>query len=785
MTPNRREFLWTMGTAVGASALVPIEQIFWAPQAAEDVGWAPGIEEWIRSACLVCPARCGVTGRVVDGRLVRLIGNPLHPMSRGGVCPRGVAGVQMLYHPERLASPLVRVGERGSGEWRQVSHEEALTRITKRLQGLRDQGRPQALAAVGGYAAGTMQDVWRQFLQAFGSPNYVVDGYGDGTDAVMAAMHGVDRYPSYDLESADMVVSFGAALFESWWSPLQAFTAFGRLGTNGAVHRRFVQVDHRFSRTAAHSDAWVGVKPRTHAVLALGMAYVILRDRLFDEDFLAEHVSGFDDFTDVRGRRRRGFRSLILQRYRTEEASAITGVSVERITEVARAFAMAERPVAVVGSDVTLAPDGLLAAMGVQALNILTGSINRPGGVLFGQDPPLAPLAPVVPDSVSSAGLSSTPVSTAAPPIGAGDPVTRFAEAAAGGGSVEVLMIHGTDPLGTSHRADLWERVLAQTPYVVSFSPFMDETTRYADVVLPDLLPYERWQDAPTPASYPYPVWGLNRPMVAPHEGSKHTGEVIFALARTLGGTVAESLPYDTFEGLLKLRAQGLFEARRGRALASPFDLESQRKQEERGWWLATHDNVDAFWSELVERGGWVDLFHDYADPDNLARTDSGRIDLIPNVVVQAIEAESDGLRLYGHGQRDGDRGDKSFPFRLLPYRVSTLASDTLGLERWMAEQPSVLPDTQWRPWVAIAPVTAQMLELTDGTAVHVVSRRGRYRARVSVSPGVAPLTVSAPYGLRHPDGEAANPLRLLEVSSDPLTGIPSWFTTFVRLEQA
>jgi anaerobic selenocysteine-containing dehydrogenase len=206
MTPTRSEFLWTMGTVAGAFALVPIEQIFWTPEAAVDVGWAPGIEEWIRSACLVCPARCGVTGRVVDGRLVRLIGNPLHPMSRGGVCPRGVAGVQMLYHPERLASPLVRVGERGSGEWRQVSYEEALTRITDRLQDLRDQGRPQALAAVGGYAAGTMHDVWRQFLQAFGSPNYVVDGYGDGTDALMAAMHGVDRYPSYDLESSDMVV---------------------------------------------------------------------------------------------------------------------------------------------------------------------------------------------------------------------------------------------------------------------------------------------------------------------------------------------------------------------------------------------------------------------------------------------------------------------------------------------------------------------------------------------------------------------------------------------------
>ena len=784
MSPNRREFLWTMGTAAGAMALLPLEQVFWSPERPPDLGWSPGIEERIRSACLLCPSRCGITGRVVDGRLVRITGNPLHPMSRGGICPRGVAGVQMLYHPERIGSPLVRSGARGAGSWRPLSHDDALTRLAELLQGIRQEGKPEGLAVLAGYAAGTMDDLWRHFLRAFGSPNYVSDAYADGTDAVMRAMHGIARAPSYDLAGSDMVISFGAPLFESWWSPVQAYAAFARPGLNGSAARTFVQVDHRFSRTAAFADDWVGVKPGTHAVLALGLAYVILRDRLFDEAFVRAHVSGFEDFRDARGRRRPGYRSLVLQRYRTEEVSAVTGVSVERITDLARSLASSERPVAVVGSDVTMAPDGLPAAMAVHSLNVILGSVNCPGGVLIGEDPPLAPLPATRLDAVARTGLRSPPIIAEAPPLGRGDAAMRFAEAVTSGGPApEILLIHGANPLVGSPRSDLWLEALEKIPHVVSFSPFMDETTRGADLVIPDLLPWERWQDAPSPPSYPYPAWALSQPLVTPAEAGRHTGDVLLDLARRLGGSVAGSLPFQTFEEILQKRARGLFEAERGTVFTTSFDLENERKQEERGWWLGQSKNPDEFWSRLVERGGWVDPFYDYMDPDHLARTRSGRVELLPVTVTRALEANGGDLHLYGHGA-DGEGRDEAYPLRLLPYRVSTLASDTIGLERWMAEQPTVFPDTQWIPWITISPGTAAALDLPENILVSVVSRRGRYRARLKISPGTAPLTVCAPVGLRHPDGEAADPLSILDPETDPLTGVPAWHTTFVRLER-
>jgi anaerobic selenocysteine-containing dehydrogenase len=786
MSVTRRDFVITMGAAAASLALGQARDIIWQAEEEPDLGWTPGLEKRISSACLVCPARCGIEGRVVDGRLVRIVGNPRHPVSRGGVCPRGVAGVQLLYHPERLASPVVRNGPRGSDQWTPVSWEDALLRVSERLRSLRAAGRPEALALLAGYCAGTMEELWRRFLRSFGSPNYVADGYEDGTDSVMALMHGIQRRPGYDLERAGLVVSFGAPLFESWWSPLQAYVAYGRPETGEGRRPRFIHVDTRFSRTAAHAHEWVGVRPGTHAVLALGLAYVLIRDELYDAAFVADHVHGFEDFVDERGRRREGYRSLVMRHYRTEEVSAITGVPVERITSLARTIAESGPAIVVCGWDVMSAPNGLLAGMAVHSLNVLMGNVNRPGGVLFGDDAPLEPLPEPRLDATARAGLAREPLGGGTG-FDAGNGALRFARAVAEDdlGSVDTLLLYYANPLASSPEPDPWRRALEKIPFVVSFSPFLDETTRYADIVLPDLLPYERWQDAPAPASYPYPVWAVARPLVDPAPGGRHTGDAVLAIARKLGGPLAEGLPYESFEALLKARARGLFSARRGMVFGDEFERKRHRQMEERGWWLPAQSDFEAFWDQVIERGGWTDLFYDFTDPGRTARTGSGRIELMPAALVKALDAEGRGRKPYVGVEVGAEPSSRDYPLRLIPYRVSTLASGTLTLERWLAERTVAVPDVYWAPWVEVAPATARELGLADGAMVWVVSPRARYRARLKVYVGAAPGAVCAPYGLRHPDGELANPLRLLEGSEDPLTGLISWSSTFVRLERA
>ncbi len=786
MSQTRREFVWTMGAASAAVALQGVtDGVFWAPEELPEMGWQPGIEKQITSTCMICPARCGIRGRVVDGRLVRITGNRLHPMSRGGLCPRGIAGVQTLYHPQRIAAPMMRTGPRGSGQWQEVPREEAIARVSARLGELRASGRPENLALLAGYCAGTMRDLWHQFMQAFGSPNFVADEYADGTDAIMHLMHGMRRRPGYDLERSDLVLSFGAPLFESWWSPLQAFVAFADPEHSDRRRPHFVQVDTRFSRTAARSHEWVAVRPGTHAVLALGIAYVLIRDELYDRQFVTENVAGFEDFIDEQGQLRAGYRSRVVSNYRTEEVSAITGVPVERIASLAQAFAQGRQPLAVCGEDVTRAPNGLLAGMAVHSLNVLMGSVNRPGTVLFGEEPPLEPLAETVLDSTARAGVQRTPIAGGLPLFGAGSPEVPFAErvAASGEDTVEALLLYYANPLASSVHPDVWRDALGKIPFVVSFSPFLDETTRHADIVLPDLLPYERWQDGPAPLSYPYPVWSVARPLVEPHEGGTHTAEALFAIAKNLGGSVAQSLPHQAFELVLKARARGLYAANRGTLFGSEFEREHHRQMEQRGWWLQTHADFEAFWEGLVERGGWTDLYYDDADPAHLSAMPDGKVHLLPAALLDALQLDE--RRPYIDIAAPASTEEDGYPLQLIPYRLSTLASGTLSLERWLAERPTPFPEVYWHPWVEVNPVTAEELGLHHDGRAWMVSPHGRYEVRIQVFPGTAPGAVTAPYGLRHPDGSLANPLQLLDDSADPLTGLQSWFSTHVRLQLA
>lgn len=790
MMQNRREFLGAAAAAATALAWYQSQDVTWTLEQVSEAGWSPGVESHSVSTCLVCPGRCGIRARVIDGRLVAISGNPLHPVSRGGVCPRGIGAVQMLYHPDRLTTPRARAGSRGNGEWHSITPPEAIAAVVEHLRELRDRDRPQALAVVAGHCPGSMRDLWNHFLRAFGSSNYIPDDHDDGLAAVMELMHGIARRPAYDLERSAHVLSFGAALFDAWWSPLQAYVAFGRPGLprEAQQHPTFVQVDTRFSRTAAYTNAWVGIRPGTYGVLALGIAYVLINEELFDADFVARYVSGFEDYVDASGHTQPGYRSVIQRNYRTEEVSAITGVPVQRIVELAKAFGLNRPSVAVAGADVLRAPDGLLAGLAVHSLNTLVGNINRAGGVMFGVDPPVAALGPPVLDDTARRAVGTLALAGTSPPFGAGDPALRFAKGIASGNTPppDVLFLYYSNPFASSPQPELWRDALARIPFVVDFSPFMDETAAWADLVLPDAMPYERWQDVPQPPSYPYPVFSVAQPMVMAPTGVIHSGEVLLAVARGLGGTVASSMAWPDMESVLKARARGLFAAQRGMTFGDDFERAHLRQMEERGWWLREYDAFDSFWDDLIARGGWTDLFHDEDDPAGLSRRPGGRIDLMPDALQRALDAEARGRRLYVLDvSSEPVETDQEFPLRLIPYRLSTLSSGTLYLEPWLAEQPTVFADRYWRPWVEINPATAAALGFDDQADVWVRSQRGRYRARLKLFAGTAPGTLCAPYGPRHSDGTLANPLQLLDGSTDPLTEMPCWFTSAVRLEPA
>src|SRR5512142_1653955 len=104
--------------------------------------WAPNEVTFVPSTCVLCPAHCGIRARLVDGRLTRIDGNPMHPLSQGGLCAKGRAGLQLLYHPARVKGPMRRVGPPGSDSFQPISWERALDEIAATLRGARGEGAP-------------------------------------------------------------------------------------------------------------------------------------------------------------------------------------------------------------------------------------------------------------------------------------------------------------------------------------------------------------------------------------------------------------------------------------------------------------------------------------------------------------------------------------------------------------------------------------------------------------------------------------------------------------------
>ena len=782
MDIGRRDFVAGLGGFGVGLGLGGVSH--WLPLAPPQVGpdWAPGREQFVPSTCLLCPSHCGIRGRLVDGKLVRIDGNPLHPVSQGGLCPKGYAGIQLLYHPARLKGPLERTGPPGSDQFRPISWPEALDRVTTTLGHLRDRGEAHSVAWLTGHVTGVMDEIPRRFASAYGTPHVLREGYGDGAADVLELMQGIAVPPAFDLGASDLVLSFGAALSEAWWSlPLAARARQGE----GQPRPSWIQVDVRHSRTAARADEWVPIRPGTHGALALGIAYVIVKEGLYEADRIREWVEGMEDWRDERGQQVPGLRTLVLRHGRTEAISERTGVPAERLVRLAKAFGSARRPVALWDQSVAWRNGGFADAMAIHALNVLVGALNRPGGVLVQPAPPVPSFADETPRKAPLAAGNGRASLTAA------DWAARVACEASP--PLEALLLYYANPVASAPDPVSVTRALERVPLVVSFSPFLDESARYAHLVLPDHTYLERWQDAPAPPSVPIRVWGIVQPMVPPLHDTRATGDVVLELAARLGGPLAQQLPWSSLQALVEERGKALVGARMGSPLLPAFRREELGELESRGWWVPHGLSADEYWAAVRESGGWFDPYYDYNDRSAVSQLRGGKVRVFPPKARERIRATQSGLAagFLPVPETPGmDRGDDNYPLQLVPYRVMTLASGGTPLMPWLLENLGILTGDAWETWAEVNPETGRKLGLSSGQRVRIQSEAGELAARLRFYAGAQPGVVNVPYGLHSPVAgwgrlEGANPLHAVGARRDATTGLPDWYSARVRLVPA
>lgn len=801
---SRRTFLQLLGGTAGAAVVAKGQINSKVSDAADDLKrWATPEEVMVPSICQQCPGGCGLMVRTLDGEVAGVAGNQYHPVNRGSVCPKAFGGLQLLYDPNRIKGPLARAGERG--KFRSIGWDEALAMVVSRLSELRAKNLSHTVAILGGQYRGYRDILWRRFAESYGTPNYIrVRCFSPEKPALAHHfMQGVTEPLGYDLADAQFVLSFGAGLLESWLGPVHNSRAFARLRRSSERPRGlFVQVDPRRSPTASKADRWISIVPGTDGILALGIANAMIREGLYDQDFVEQHTFGFEDWLDSSGQQHLGFKNLVLREYGLLTVSASTGVPVKSILEIARNLGTLKPAIVIGERGPVYGADDLHTRMAIHSLNALVGNIGVAGGLRIQGQLPLAPLPTIRQDAAAKQG-------TAQPRIdGAGekqyllvsDAPQRLAERIASGNPypVNALFLFATNPLANHPAKEALATALNKVPFIVSFSPFLDESSAMADLILPDHTYLERWQDDQVTHLAGFTCFSIAPPAAEPLHQTRNSADVLLQFAQALGGPMTENFPWKKFEELLKQGAQGLYDSSRGYVVSVPAEEALRKVLERQGYWVPEFKDYDAFWNGLLQRGAWWDPTGLPVGTKALLKTSSGKFEFYSTALKQLVDKavkqegetasflstlsdKSEDLLFLPAVNLHRATQTESFSLRLNTYRLMSRPMGGGRDQPWLLEQPAVHLRASWESWVEIHPKTAADLGIKEDDWVWVESPKGHIKLHAKLYPGTRPDVVHIPlFG-----GEGPNPNDLIANETDTLKGFGLLNTTQVRIRRA
>ncbi len=534
MKVDRRSFL---GLGIGAVAGIAISPV--GAKLTDDFSiwtqnwpWTPvppdGEVSYDRTVCHLCPGACGITVRKIDGRPVKIEGLDPYPVNNGGVCLHGISGLQYLYDPSRVKSPMKKVNDR----FVPISWDEALPLVADRLGELRNDQNPESLACITGSDQGSVPGLFKHFMAAFGSPNYLtMPDLESWLVRTAKTLHGDEYTLGFDIDHSDYILSFGAGLIDGWGSPVACIQA---MGTRKQREATLVQIEPRLSSTAANANRWIPVNPGTEADLAMGMCAVLLKENLFDPVFAKKFKGGFMRFN-----------AMVQKEYPLDKVAAVTGIRASDIRKTAVAFARAKMPVALPGKGRGEGAQNLKEFAAIHTLNCLSGNVNKPGGTFVKPIPNYLNFPDPVQDDIARKGSGADPLAASVQEL-----VTRVDSS--NESPVKALLVYNANPCFALNDPSRVRAAFEKIPFKVCISSFMDETAMGSDVILPVSTFLERMEDVPSKAGLASTVVGLSKPMVKPVFDTRSPGDVVIGMARALNGAMARSFAWDSYDACLE-----------------------------------------------------------------------------------------------------------------------------------------------------------------------------------------------------------------------------------------
>ncbi len=496
--------------------------------------------ETIYSCCSMCGGQSGIECRVVNGRLVKINPNQYNPNNFSNIstdffenvkkegtciCPKGNAGIETLYDPDRIKKPLKRTNpKKGIGidpGFVEISWDEAYNEIVKRLKALRDNGEAHKLLWFSEDHSFT--HIQGDFLELYGTPNYSMhSNLCDTARKASFKMAMGDERPLMDAIQSKYILLFG-------WNPLSAtkWSHLPRIITHALEKgAKMVVVDPNFSYTANKAHEWIPIRPSTDGAMALAMGHVIIRDKLYDEAFIKEWSVGFEQYAEY------------VKDKTPEWAEKITTVPAKTIERIAIEFATTKPAVLDVWSGPGQHSNGVQGGRAIALLAALVGGYDRPGTLILPEKKGNKHIH-LHPDETAKKTLKEKRFDGVKElyPFGHGSGVytESFSRLAEGKGpyTPKIAMIVFQNPMMAVPGTKTIEKALQNLEFVVVNDIFLSETALMADIVIPGTTYLERY-DLNT-HWVTWPVLGLRQPVVKPLFGQPAEYEFVAELGRRLG----------------------------------------------------------------------------------------------------------------------------------------------------------------------------------------------------------------------------------------------------------
>ncbi len=584
-----------------------------------------------------------------------------------------------------------------------LTWQEGLSQVAERLSAAQAGGQGSRIGFLTEGVQGHLAGLFELFMDQLGSERLLHYDFAHPQTlyAAMNRLFGENHLPYYDLRNTRYLLSFGADYLGSWISPVHHGLGFGHSRQGGDARGRFVQIEPRMSLSGAAADEWIPANPGTEGLLALG---------------LANHIV---DSGGYQGSDRDAW-ATALAPYSAAAVAEQTGISAETVIRLADTFTDTQPSLAIGGGAAGNHSNGVDTLVAVHALNYLGGNLGAEGGMIFNPEP------------LVTQGANSRQASYSS--------MLELAEDARAG-EIEVLILNQTNPVFTLPVAAGFKEALAEIPFIVSLSSFMDETTAMADLILPSHTYLESWGDNFPEPGVGFSVGAVSQPVVAPLYNTRATGDIILGVARQLGLDAA--FPWPSMEEYLQ---------------------EGWREIHARG--AADAEGFEEFWIDVLKAGVWG---------ENTRR-------------VFPVAVEPGVIESIGVDAPEFSGAADEYPFILHPYLSNTLGDGRGANLPWMQELPDPLTSVVYGSWVEMNPATADELGLTEGDVVGVESPEGRIEAPVYVYPAIMPDVIAMPIGQGHGEygryarDRGVNPIQILSPETEPVTGGLAWGATRVRL---